>query len=134
MMNIISADDSHRIAYMYDENAQGVRNGKSYKGIVVAVMANCTFDAIAKLNSYDLNMVNILDSTNVDDCINSTYRGVAYCAADDKFDLKEGMRLARERMLEKYYKSQRRVFKDIKAELDKASKIIDDLIAKTYKH
>lgn len=134
MMNIIPADDNHRIAYMYDENAQGIRNGKPYKGIVVAMMANCTFDAIAKLNSYDLNMANIFDSTNVNDYINSTYRGVAYCSTDDKFDLKMGMYLARERMLEKYYKSQRRVFNDIKAELDKANKIIDDLIAKTYKH
>lgn len=134
MMNIIPADDNHRIAYMYDEDAQGVRNDKPYKGIVVAMMTNCDIDAIVKLNSYDLNMVNIFDATNINDCINSTYRGVAYCAADDKFDLKEGMRIARERMLEKYYKSQRRVFKDIKGELDKASKIIDDLITKTYKH
>ena len=27
-MNIIPADEKHRIAYMYDEEASGIRNGK----------------------------------------------------------------------------------------------------------
>lgn len=79
------------------------------KGAVVAVMDNCSGDfstwfhqEFSKTNpefyiGFDVRHLSKYR-------IKGTYRGKALCHPDDKFDLKEGMKIARSRMLYSYYR------------------------------
>ena len=133
-MNIIPADEKHRIMYMYDEEASGIRNGKLWHGLVIAVMDGCGLDAIfdlAKKTSieFDLYNENEIDAL----LMNDTYKGVAYCSVDDAFDLKQGMHIARDRMLAKYYKGKRKVFKNLYKSIHSIDVKLSEMIASTYK-
>ena len=133
-MNIIPADEKHRIAYMYDEDATGTRNGKPWRGLVIAMMDGCGLDAIfdlAKKTSieFDLYNENEIDAL----FMNDTYKGVAYCSVDDAFDLKQGMHIARDRMLAKYYKGKRKVFKNLYKSIHSIDMKLSEMIASTYK-
>lgn len=133
-MKIIPADDKHRIAYMYDEDATGTRNGKPWRGLVIAMMDECGLDAIfdlAKKTSieFDLYNENEIDAL----LMNDTYKGVAYCSVDDAFDLKQGMHIARDRMLAKYYKGKRKVFKNLYKTVHSLDAKLSEMIANTYK-
>ena len=133
-MNIIPADEKHRIAYMYDEDATGTRNGKPWRGLVIAMMDGCGLDAIfdlAKKTSIEFDLYN---ENEIDTLLmNDTYKGVAYCSVDDAFDLKQGMHIARDRMLAKYYKGKRNVFKDIYKTVHSLDAKLSEMIANTYK-
>ena len=133
-MNIIPADEKHRIMYMYDEDATGTRNGKPWRGLVIAMMDGCGLDAIfdlAKKTSieFDLYNENEIDAL----LMNDTYKGVAYCSVDDAFDLKQGMHIARDRMLAKYYKGKRKVFKKLYKNIHSIDTKLSEMIASTYK-
>ena len=133
-MNIIPADEKHRIAYMYDEEASGIRNGKPWRGLVIAVMDRCGLDAIFDLVKktsieFDFSNDNEIDAFMMRD----TYKGIAYCSVDDAFDLKQGMHVARDRMLEKYYKSKRGVFKKLYKNIHALDAELSEMIANTYK-
>lgn len=133
-MNIIPADEKHRIAYMYDEDASGCRNGKPWHGLVIAMMDECGLDAIfdlAKKTSieFDLYNENEIDAL----LMNDTYKGVAYCSVDDAFDLKQGMHIARDRMLAKYYKGKRKVLKNLYKSIHSIDMKLSEMIASTYK-
>ena len=133
-MKIIPADDKHRIMYMYDEDAIGTRNGKPWRGLVIAMMDGCGLDAIfdlAKKTSieFDLYNENEIDAL----LMNDTYKGVAYCSVDDAFDLKQGMHIARDRMLAKYYKGKRKVFKNLYKSIHSIDMKLSEMIAGTYK-
>lgn len=131
-MNIIPADDKHRVAYMYDEDASGVRNGKSWKGLVIAMMDECGLDAIFDL--MDKTAIDFFDKDEIMPFLmNDTYKGVAYCSIDDTFDLKQGMHIARDRMLAKYYKGKRNVFKNIYKTVHSLDAKLSEMIASTYK-
>ena len=133
-MNIIPADEKHRIAYMYDEDATGTRNGKLWHGLVIAVMDGCGLDAIfdlAKKTSIEFDLYN---EDEIDALLmNDTYKGVAYCSVDDAFDLKQGMHIARDRMLAKYYKGKRKVFKNLYKSIHSIDMKLSEMIASTYK-
>lgn len=131
-MKIIPADDKHRIAYMYDEDASGCRNGKLWHGLVIAMMDECGLDAIfdlAEKTSIEFDLYNEIDAL----LMNDTYKGVAYCSVDDTFDLKQGMHIARDRMLAKYYKGKRKVFKNLYKSIRSIDMKLFEMIASTYK-
>lgn len=133
-MNIIPADEKHRIMYMYDEEASGIRNGKPWRGLVIAMMNGCGLDAIFNLAEktsieFDLYNENEIDAL----LMNDTYKGVAYCSIDDAFDLKQGMHIARDRMLAKYYKGKRKVFKNLYKSIHSIDMKLSEMIANTYK-
>lgn len=139
-MNIIPADEKHRIAYMYDEEASGIRNGKPWHGLVIAMMDECGLDAIFDLNAiFDLTdkaniEFNFNDESEINPLLmNDTYKGIAYCSVDDAFDLKQGMHIARDRMLAKYYKGKRKVFKNLYKNINSIDTKLSEMIASTYK-
>ena len=106
-MNYIPADDRHPFKYYYDENATGITiNGKQYKGIVIAIMGSkfshgtCRYDAIGLIEEV------CYGRWRKDYLIKDAYKGIAYCSVDDEFNLKEGMRVARGKLLNKYYKDE----------------------------
>ena len=131
-MKIIPADEKHRIAYMYDEDATGTRNGKPWRGLVIAMMDGCGLDAI-----FDLMGKTAIDFIDKDEIMpflmKDTYKGVAYCSIDDTFDLKQGMHIARDRMLAKYYKGKRKVFKNLYKNIHSIDTKLSEMIASTYK-
>lgn len=106
-MKVIPADKNHRIKYLYDEEATGVCNGYKYKGIVIAIMGEGKF-------SYDTRRYDAMGLIEEvcyghwkkDYLIKDVYKGIAYCSVDDEFDLKEGMKIARGKLLNKYYKDE----------------------------
>lgn len=75
------------------------------KGTIVAVMKDCEYDAIKILDKMGISDIRY-DGYNMDKfMINTTYRGKAKCSPDDEWDEEEGMRIARNRMLENYYRA-----------------------------
>lgn len=116
MMKVIPAVYPSRISYMYDEEASGVRAGKPYKGIVVALMDDCTFDALYNLfDSIEefttINLEKFKKENSYE--MKSYFKGIAYCSVEDNFELKTGMRIARKRLLKKYHNDKRRVFTEV---------------------
>lgn len=133
-MNIIPADEKHRIAYMYDEDATGTRNGKPWRGLVIAMMDECGLDAIFDLAKKTSIEFDFSDDSEIDALMmRETYKGIAYCSINDAFDLKQGMHVARDRMLEKYYKSKRGVFKNLYKNIHSIDMKLSEMIASTYK-
>lgn len=131
-MKIIPADEKHRIAYMYDEDATGTRNGKPWRGLVIAMMDGCGLDAIFDL--MDKTAIDFIDKDEIMPFLmKDTYKGVAYCSIDDAFDLKHGMHIARDRMLAKYYKGKRKVFKNLYKNIHSIDTKLSEMIASTYK-
>lgn len=131
-MKIIPADEKHRIMYMYDEDASGCRNGKLWHGLVIAIMDECGLDAIFDL--MDKTAIDFIDKDEIMPFLmNDTYKGVAYCSVDDTFDLKQGMHIARDRMLAKYYKGKRKAFKSIYKTVHSLDAKLSKMIANTYK-
>lgn len=131
-MKVIPADKNHRIKYLYDEEATGVRNGHEYKGIVIAIMGEgklsygtCRYDAIGLIEEvcYGRWKKHYL--------IKDVYKSIAYCSVDDEFDLKEGMRVARGKLLNKYYKDKvavlNKAIKDIQKNLNHVQKAKADI-------
>lgn len=133
-MNIIPADEKHRIMYMYDEEASGIRNGKPWRGLVIAMMDGCGLDAIFNLAEKTSIEFDLYNENEIDTLLmNDTYKGVAYCSVDDAFDLKQGMHIARDRMLAKYYKGKRKVFKNLYKSIHSLDAKLSEMIANTYK-
>lgn len=133
-MNIIPADEKHRIAYMYDEDATGTRNGKPWRGLVIAMMDGCGLDAIFDLTGKASMELNFNDDDEIAPLLmKDSYKGIAYCSVDDAFDLKQGMHIARDRMLAKYYKCKRKVFKSVYKNIHSLDAKLSEMIANTYK-
>ena len=133
-MNIIPADEKHRIAYMYDEEASGIRNGKLWHGLVIAMMDECGLDAVFDLAEKTNIEFNFNNESEIKPLLmNETYKGIAYCSVDDAFDLKQGMHIARDRMLAKYYKGKRKVFKNLYKNIHSIDTKLSEMIASTYK-
>ena len=133
-MKIIPADEKHRIAYMYDEDATGTRNGKPWRGLVIAVMDGCGLDAIFDLAKKTSIEFDFSDDSEIDALMmRETYKGIAYCSINDAFDLKQGMHVARDRMLAKYYKGKRKVFKNLYKNIHSIDTKLSEMIASTYK-
>lgn len=145
-MKCLPADKTHRIAYYYNDAAQGVYCGHPYKGIVIAIMGqedenwgDCTCDALDDMYDRDIGRVvsgyvSALESNYFSDVkyyMNKVYKGIAYCSVDDTFNLKEGMKVARNKMLSKYYKDKRRLamkkLKEAKKLYDKVASYMADL-------
>lgn len=101
-MIYIAPRNGSKIGYYYDTERTGVFNGYPYKGIVTAVMKNTRNDVWKKIQAIG-HKVGLCFAHNVP-VIEDSYHGNAYCAADDKFDLTEGMRVARQRLLYSYHK------------------------------
>ena len=101
-MIYIAPHNGSKIGYYYDADRVGTFNGQPYKGIVTAVMKDTRNDAWKKIRAMG-NKVGICFMHGVP-AIENSYHGNAYCSADDKFDLTEGMRIARQRLLRSYHK------------------------------
>lgn len=108
-MIYIAPHNGSKIGYYYDADRVGTFNGYPYKGIVTAVMKDTRNDAWKKIRAMG-NKVGICFMHGVP-TMKDSYHGNAYCSADDKFDLTEGMRVARQRLLRSYHK-------DISAAID----------------
>lgn len=126
MMKVIPADNRHRIAYMYDEEACGVREGKPYKGIVIALMDNCALDAFNDL-FYKFFEIDSIDFSYVTD-MKSSFKSIAYCSVEDNFDLKTGMKIARKRLLKKYHNDKRRAFTEFYNHIHSVDKTLAEMI------
>lgn len=100
-MIYIAPHNGSKIGYYYDADRVGTFNGYPYKGIVTAVMKDTRNDAWKKIRAMG-NKVGICFMHGVPDIENS-YHGNAYCSADDEFNLTEGMRIARKRLLRSYH-------------------------------
>ena len=100
-MVYIAPRDGSKIGYYYDADRVGTFNGYPYKGIVTAVMKDTSDDARKKVLEMG-NKIGIYFINGVP-AIENSYHGNAYCSADDKFDLTEGMRIARQRLLRSYH-------------------------------
>lgn len=86
---------SSKIRYYFDKE----------QGITVAVMEDCEYDAIDILNKMGIDEITY-QGFNLDNfMMNTTYRGKAICSSEDIWDEEEGMRVARNRMLENYYRA-----------------------------
>ena len=101
-MIYIAPHNGSKIGYYYDADRVGTFNGYPYKGIVTAVMKNTRNDVWKKIQVMG-HKVGLCFAHNVP-VIEDSYHGNAYCSADDKFDLTEGMRVARQRLLYSYHK------------------------------
>ena len=101
-MIYIAPHNGSKIGYYYDADRVGTFNGYPYKGIVTAVMKDTRDDAWKKIRAMG-DKVGICFMRGVP-AIENSYHGNAYCSADDKFDLTEGMRVARQRLLRSYHK------------------------------
>ena len=101
-MIYIAPHNGSKIGYYYDADRVGTFNGYPYKGIVTAVMKNTRDDVWKKIRAMG-DKVGICFMHCVP-AIEDSYHGNAYCSADDKFDLTEGMRIARQRLLRSYHK------------------------------
>jgi hypothetical protein len=87
---------------------------------VVAVMNGCEKDCVRKIHR-------VIDRTNLsfDESkylINDTFRGVAVCAEEDEYDPKEGEKIAKAKLLDKYHKMYDATIDRFKAELKKVQK------------
>lgn len=134
-------NNKNRISYFYDEKATGVRNGRPYKGIVFAIMGipneefdDCTFDMLDDLFIRDISTVYGTGANafeHIEYWMDDTYQGVAYCSKEDKFDLKKGMKIARNRLLKAYCKDKINratiVYNDCKETMDSVKKYIDSM-------
>lgn len=86
---------SSKIHYYFDEE----------NGVTVAVMEDCEYDAIDILKKMGIYQITY-QGFNLDNfMMNTTYRGKAICSPEDIWDEEEGMRVARNRMLENYYRA-----------------------------
>lgn len=83
------------IRYLYNETAEG----KNYKGIVIALLEGCQHDLLNEL--YRCPAPPAIGRFSFS--LKNTYKGIAYCSKEDEFNLEEGMKIARERALRKYY-------------------------------
>lgn len=90
-MIYIAPHNGSKIGYYYDADRVGTFNGYPYKGIVTAVMKNTRNDVWKKIQAIG-HKVGLCFAHNVP-VIEDSYHGNAYCSADDKFDLTEGMRV-----------------------------------------
>lgn len=101
-MVYIAPRNGSKIGYYYDADRVGTFNGYPYKGIVTAVMKNTRNDVWRKIQVIG-HKVGFCFMHSVPH-IKDSYHGNAYCSADDKFDLTDGMRIARQRLLYNYHK------------------------------
>lgn len=86
---------SSKIRYYIDEE----------DGVIVAVMEDCEYDAIDILTKMGITGLLYRDFNLDKFMMNTTYRGKAICSPEDIWDEEEGMRIARNRMLENYYRA-----------------------------
>lgn len=108
-MTYIAPNNGSKIGYCYDAEQTGTFNGYPYKGVITAIMKGTKHDAQNKIDDFG-NRFGIVFINEAPEMKNAYY-GTAYCSADDEFDLTEGMRIARKRLLHSYHK-------DISAAID----------------
>lgn len=101
------------------------------KRTVVAYMEHCEYDVIFSIRNIvntDLGYLDEIKALNLNRyMINDTYRGKAKCAPEDEWNVEEGMRIARNRLLEKYWKARHKAthsfMTDLNTVLDNANKL-----------
>lgn len=94
------------------------------KRTVVAIMKGCRHDAyediIKTLHNNNITTFATQSFWELEYFISDTYRGKAHCSEEDTWDEEIGKRIARSRMLKKYYKAKIRVFDRVKNNLTKS--------------
>lgn len=125
-MNFIPANDRHPFKYYYDENATGITaNGKQYKGIVIAILEKDSWEVINKVERAG---VNVGWQGRPDFFLQTSYKGVSYCSAEDSFDFRKGMRIAKLRALKKYYNNKWKILTAMRETIKKDSVKVANLI------
>lgn len=101
-MTYIAPHNGSKIGYCYDAEQAGTFNGYPYKGIITAIMKGTKHDAQNKIDDFGNRFGIVFINEALE--MKNAYYGTAYCAVDDKFDLTEGMRVARQRLLHSYHR------------------------------
>lgn len=99
MMKEIKKSNS-QIRYLYDEE----------EGIVIAFVEGCKYNLLDALHknaekknlNHMTSFLYLFDPYEVN--LRDTYKGIARSSKEDKFDLETGMKIARDRALNKLYK------------------------------
>lgn len=113
----VEYNGENKIEYFFDEE----------KRTVVAVMKNCEGDVYNILESLGIDDIMEYRTRNVNLLLKSVYRGKAKCSPEDVWNKEEGMRIARNRLLEKYYR-------DYSSNLNKAFEIFKKISRKFERH
>lgn len=95
---------------------------------VIAVLNNCEYDVMNKIDK----MMNNMDFF----CVKSRYamphqfRAVAICCDDDEFDVETGKRVAKSKLMKKYYKKFDEKMSMFSKDLDEFNSKVADYITK----
>lgn len=87
----------------------------------VAILENCKYDCVVKISKI-LGETNSLCFNPNKYLLNNTYRAVVVCHPDDAYDVEEGKRRAKKKLLDHYYEQ-------VNKTLDR---FIDDLNTAAY--
>ena len=102
------------------------------KRTVVAIMRDCKNDA-CRLFARDVEKIYGTEFWyplhSLDYKINDTYRGKAHCSEDDAWDVEEGKRIARNRMLFKYYRARYKALEKIYEDWGKVFSSLGDRVS-----
>lgn len=118
------------IRYMVDET----------KGIVMATLNNCKYNAIDTANNW--TGCRRIDRRNVETRINENKKylipnkfiGVAQCSPEDEWNEEVGKQIARDRLLNKYHNSLNKALKKINADIITEASNFNDRVAKKVAH
>lgn len=89
--------------------------------IITASMDECTFDVYVNLTKMNLDFCLLRNLFNLfpnEIFMKYSYKGVAKCHPEDKWDEEMGKELARARLLKKYYKDYTDIIKQIIMKID----------------
>ena len=91
-----------KIYYYIDEGAR----------TIAAVMKDCEFDVIRDIEKVFPDLGYTFSTLKLNQyMLNNVYRAKTKCAESDEWDEEKGMKIAREKMLNKYYSARQKAFK-----------------------
>lgn len=95
---------------------------------IIAVLQGCEWDALNKINKMLGNFDYYMGSRKY--MMKHQYRAVVKCYADDAFDAEHGKKIAKKKLMDKYYKDFDAKIKMFNEDLEKMSKRVSEYIAK----
>lgn len=125
------------ITYLIDSEAQGVSNGNPWKGLVVAMLDSKHNEMIREIGNKLENTVSgqslgiEVDWYHTKNFNSTKMTGIARCSIEDKFNVEVGKQLARERVLQKYYKEKMAILCRLHADMDNLVEALESQMRKT---
>lgn len=130
---------SNDLTYYYDSEKSGVIHTTdgdyTYKGVVTAVKVvdsrDCFYAILNALEAHKETKLLAMAWSNIayraETANPRVFKATAYCAPEDTFDLKTGMRLARHKVQDKFANSCDKYLYKIRCELCSADKIFSNM-------